>query len=74
MSQHKFAILSHKFENGRIRVLTNYKARPEFVYPADKFATKEELMIEIDKSIQNSEKRSTKTQARINSLEAELNG
>lgn len=74
MSKYEFKILNYVIEGDMIRVTTDNKDRPEFVYKKDKFGTKEGLLCEIDKSIKSEKKRIDKKVLKINNLEAELNG
>ena len=69
----KIKILSHVFENGMIRVTTDNPDRPDFVYPDDKFYTKAALLAEIEKSVEQEEKRKGKKKEKKDKLEEDLN-
>lgn len=65
-------ILSYEIKGNMIRVITDNKDRPEFVYEKHKFVTKEALLEEIEKSIAQEKKREDKKKANLAKLEAEL--
>ena len=65
-------ILSYKIEDGMIKVTTNNKDRPKFVYFVDKFATKAQLVAEIEKSILLEEKKTKIKKEKKDKLEKEL--
>ena len=66
-------IISWKIENGMLKVKTNNPHRPNFVYFANKFTTKEALLKEINKSLDIETKKKDKKEKKIKNLENELN-
>jgi len=66
-------ILSYEIKYGMIRVLTDNKDRPEFVYEKHRFVTKDALIAEIEKSIRLEKVKKDKQKNNLAKLEAELN-
>lgn len=65
-------ILSYEEKDGNIRVTTDYKEMPEFVYPADKFASLKELQVEIGKKVEEVTFKKSKRNEKKNKLIQEL--
>ena len=61
-------ILNYKIEGEMIRVTTDNKERPEFVYKVEKFDNKKSLMEEINKSINNENNKKDKKKAKKDKL------
>jgi len=65
-------ILSYAIKNGMIRVVTDNPGRTDFVYRADRFESKAELMAEIELSIAGGNKKKSHFEAKLNKLTGEL--
>ena len=68
----KLKIIKTELKGDMIKIKTNDKDRPDFVYFADKFPDKASLLKEIEKSLAISSKKKEKKNKKIKKLEEEL--